>query len=196
MIDKTQLGDVCSAGISSKNPHEEATSIHGYYTAECHGADGKLKWKDEIHNLVTTAGKNKTMDTTLGNTAGGAVYMGLVTGTGTGGTTTPVYAAGDIQSSHTGWNEAGSTYDPHYSGTRASPTFAAASGGAKTTNGTLPTFSITTSGRVYGCFINIGGTSAIDNTTGTLFSEGTFTGGYRDVINGDVITVTYTATAA
>ena len=55
---------------------------------------------------------------------------------------------------------------------------------------------MTGSGTVAGCFVNVGGNSAIDNTTNTLFSAGDFLGGSKVVGIGDTISVTYTATAA
>jgi hypothetical protein len=55
---------------------------------------------------------------------------------------------------------------------------------------------MTGSGTVYGAFINIGGSTAIDNTTGTLFSIGAFTAGSKTVTSGDTINVTYTLSAA
>jgi formate/nitrite transporter FocA (FNT family) len=146
-----------------------------------------LKWKDDIHNLVTTVGKNFTMDTTLGNTAGGAVVMGLK-GVGTA-------AVGDTQASHATWLEVGLANAPTYTGNRPTPTFSAAAAGAKTTSSAV-TFAITGSGTVAGCFINIGGLATKDNTTGTLFSAGDFTAGSKTVTSGDTLSVTYTATAA
>jgi len=186
MQDNVQIADVCEASVNRGASHKEATSIHGYYTVECLN-NGQLKWKDDIHNLVTTVGKNFTMDTVLGNTAGGAVVMGLK-GTGTA-------AVGDTQASHAGWLEVGGTNAPAYTGNRPTPTFSAASSGAKTTSSAV-TFAITSSGTVAGCFINIGGSSTKDNTTGTLFSAGDFTAGSKTVTSGDTLSVTYTATAA
>lgn len=183
----TDIKDQCNATVARGAAHKELTSITGYYTVECHGANGELKWKDDIHNLVTTVGKNLTVDTMLGNTAAGAVVMGLK-GTGTA-------AVGDTQASHAGWLEVGLANAPTYSGTRKTPTFSAATGGAKTTSSAV-VFSITGSGTVAGCFINIGGSATIDNTTGTLFSAGDFTAGSKTVSNGDTLSVTYTATAA
>lgn len=187
MKDKVQMADVCEASVIRGASHGEATSISGYYTVECYGADGQLKWKDDIHNLVTTVGKNFTMDTTLGNTAGGAVVMGLK-GTGTA-------AAADTQASHAGWLEVGLANAPTYSGNRKTPTFSAASGGTKSTSSAV-VFSMTGSGTVAGCFINIGGSATIDNTTGTLFSAGDFTAGSKTVTSGDTLNVSYSATAA
>jgi hypothetical protein len=186
MQDKVQMADVCEASVIRGASHKEATSISGYYTVECFN-NGVLKWKDDIHNLVTTVGKNFTMDTTLGNTAGGAVVMGLK-GTGTAVVT-------DTQASHASWLEVGGTNAPVYTGSRPTPTFSAASSGAKTTSSAV-TFAITSSGTVAGCFINIGGSATKDNTTGTLFSAGDFTAGSKTVTSGDTLSVTYTATAA
>lgn len=185
--DNVKFGDLCSASVARGAGDSEAVSIHGYYEVECRGADGQLKWKDDIHNLVTTVGKNLTMDTTLGNSAAGAVVMGLK-GTGTA-------AAADTQASHAGWAEVGGTNAPAYSGNRPTPSFSAASAGAKATSSAV-TFSITSSGTVAGCFINIGGSATKDNTTGTLFSAGDFTAGSKSVSSGDTLSVTYTATAS
>jgi hypothetical protein len=186
MQDKVQMADVCEASVTRGASHNEATSISGYYTVECFN-NGQLKWKDDIHNLVTTVGKNFTMDTTLGNTAGGAVVMGLK------GTGTAVVA--DTQASHASWLEVGLANAPVYTGNRPTPSFSAASAGAKATSSAV-TFAITSSGTVAGCFINIGGSATKDNTTGTLFSAGDFTAGSKTVTSGDTLSVTYTATAA
>jgi len=178
-MDNFHISDSCDASVSRKTG--------GYYTVECRGADGQLKWSDDIFNLVTTVGLNLTCDTVLGNSAAGSVVMGLK-GTGTASAT-------DTQASHAGWNEVGGANAPTYSGTRPTPTFSAASGGVKTTSSSV-TFSMTGSGTVAGCFINIGGSSTKDSATGTLFSAGDFTAGSKTVTSGDTLSVTYTLTAA
>lgn len=183
----TQMADSCDASIVRNAAQDEKTSITGYYTVECHDADGNLKWKDDIHNLVTTVGKNLTMDTVLGNSAAGAVVMGLK------GTGTPDVA--DTQASHATWLEVGLANAPTYSGNRKTPTFGAAAAGVKSTSSAV-VFTMTGSGTVAGCFINIGGSATIDDTTGTLFSAGDFTVGNKVVTSGDTLSVTYSATAA
>ena len=183
----TQVADVATANIVGRSAHTEKTSITGYYTVECLDAAGNLKWKDEIHNLVTTVGKNKTMDTVLGNTAGGAIVMGLK-GTGTADVT-------DTQALHAGWLEVGGTNAPAYTGNRPTPSFSAASSGTKSTSAAV-SFAITSGGTVAGCFINIGGSATKDDTSGVLFSAGDFSAGSRVVISGDVLNVSYSATAA
>jgi hypothetical protein len=121
----------------------------------------------------------------LGNVAVGAVVMGLK-GTGTALVT-------DTQASHT-WLEVGLANAPTYSGTRKTPVFGAAAAGVKSTSSVV-VFTMTGSGTVAGCFINLGGSATIDNTTGTLFSAGDFTAGSKTVTSGDTLSVSYSATA-
>ena len=78
----TNVGDICSVTIDRGASYEESMVLKGTYQVECRDASGVLKWTDVIGNLVTTAGKNSSMDTMLGNVAAGAVVMGLK-GTGT-----------------------------------------------------------------------------------------------------------------
>lgn len=158
-------------------------AIKGVYHVECVGPDGEVKWTERIDNLVTTVGKNLILDTILAGSAFTAtVVMGLK-GTGSA-------AAGDTQASHGGWLEVGLANAPTYTGNRKTPSFSAASSGSKATSAAV-SFAITSSGTVAGCFININGSSTVDNTTGTLLSAGDFTGGSRSVINGDTLNVTY-----
>tara|TARA_R110000868_G_scaffold177400_1_gene415848 strand:- start:575 stop:1141 length:567 start_codon:yes stop_codon:yes gene_type:complete len=185
--EKTNVGDTCSATVDRGASHEEEISLHGTYEAVCHDRFGDIKWVDVIGNLVTTVGKNFTMDTVLGNVAGGAVVMGLK-GTGTA-------VVGNTQASHAAWLEVGLANLPTYSGTRKTPVFSAAAAGVKSTS-TPVVFTMTGSGTVAGCFINIGGLATVDNTTGTLFSAGDFTAGSKTVTSGDTLSVSYSATAA
>ena len=183
-IDKMTATDMVQATTKYNTMPEDTMAIHGTYHAVCYSGDGFIKWEDEIENLVTTVGKNFTLDTTLGNTAGGAVVMGLK------GTGTAVVA--DTQASHATWLEVGLANAPTYSGNRPTPSFSAASAGSKTTSSAV-SFSMTSTGTVAGCFINIGGSATKDTTTGTLFSAGDFSSS-KAVVNGDTIAVTYTAT--
>ena len=185
--DNVNMADTCDASVIRGAGQTESIGLSGYYEVKCHGYDGLLKWEDVIHNIVTTVGKNGVLDTYLGNASAGAVVMGLK-GTGTA-------VAADTQASHGTWLEVGLANAPTYSGNRQSPSFSAAAAGVKTTSAAL-TFSMTGSGTVAGCFINIGGSSTKDNTTGTLFSAGDFTAGDKIVTSGDTLSVTYSATAA
>lgn len=183
-IDRLNAADTVGAACSYNTQPADIVGIHGAYHAVCYSADGFVKWADDIENLVTTVGKNLTLDTILGNAAAGAVVLGLK-GVGTA-------AVADSQASHAGWLEVGLANAPTYSGSRKTPTFGAAAAGVKATS-SASSFSITSTGTVAGCFINIGGSAAIDNTTGTLFSAGNFSSP-KSVVSGDTISVSYSAT--
>jgi hypothetical protein len=185
--DNVNMADTCDASVIRGAGQTESIGLSGYYEVKCHGYDGLLKWEDVIYNVVTTVGKNGVLDTYLGNVSAGAVVMGLK-GTGTA-------VAADTQASHGTWLEVGLANAPTYSGNRQSPSFSAASAGVKTTSAAV-TFTMTSSGTVSGCFINVGGSATKDDTTGTLFSAGDFTAGDKIVTSGDTLSVTYSATAA
>ena len=185
--EKTNMGDICSASVGRGAAHNESMEMHGSYHVVCHGVDGALKWEETIDNLVTTVGKTLTMDTLLGATAKGTSFMGLK-GVGTA-------VVGDTQASHGAWLEVGTTNLPTYTAPRKTPVWSAAAAGAISPTA-VQVFAMTGSGTVAGCFLNIGGSNVIDNTTGTLFSAGDFTAGSKTVSNGDTLSVTYTATAA
>ena len=162
---------------------EEIITLEGHYEVWCVGPDGKEKWRDTIKNLVTTLGKNDFLDKYLKGAAyTQTIVMGLC-GTGT-------KAVGDTQASHAGWLEVGTANLPTYTGPRKTVTMGSAAAGSSVS----PTqaFAITGSGTVAGCFINNGGSTAIDNTTGVLFSAGDFTGGSKTVANLDTLNVVYT----
>lgn len=184
------MGDKISATMTCGGSHVEKVEVDGFYTATCYDANGNEKWSDVIENLTTNVGRASLNDSYLGNTAGGAVVMGLK------GTGTAAYA--DTQASHAGWLEVGGTNAPTYSGTRKTPAFSAstvANPAVKSTSAAV-VFSMTGSGTVAGAFINVGGSSTIDSTTGTLFSAGDFTAGSKTVTSGDTINVTYQLSAA
>ena len=182
--DKLHAVDSMAAATKYNTTPEDAMVINGYYHAVCYDADGNVKWEEPIHNLVTTAGQNATLNTILGDVSAGAVVMGLK-GTGTA-------IAADTQASHASWLEVGLANAPTYSGNRPTPSFSAASAGSKATSSAV-SFSMTGTGTVAGCFINIGGAATIDDTTGTLFSAGDFSSS-KAVVSGDSIAVTYTLT--
>lgn len=187
MDERISMNEAVGCGLVANPGHVEGAHLSGHYAVECVGADGSVKWTDRIDNLVTTAGKNLALDTILTGSAYTATARMGLKGTGSA-------AAGDTQASHAGWLEVGLANAPTYSGSRPTPSFSAASSGSKATSSAV-SFSITSTGTVAGCFININGSATIDNTTGTLYSAGDFSGGSRSVINGDTINVTYTATA-
>ena len=163
----------------------EAAEANGRYIVECFDADGNVRWVDEIENLVTTAGKNFALDTLL---AGSAYTASVVMGLKGAGTA----VVGDTMASHASWTEVGGANAPAFTGNRPVPAFSTASAGAKATSAAVA-FAFTSGGTVAGCFIVLAGSATKDNTTGTLYSAGDFSGGNRTVANGDTLNVTYSA---
>ena len=191
----TKLGDTFGASASYGGGSVDNFGLEGVYVATCFDADGNEKWSDTIENLTTNVGRQNLLNSYFANTGGGAIVMGLGGANGSA-TFTPAYT--DTQSSHAGWYEVGNANAPTYSGTRKTPAFSSATSANPSVLSTSAAvvFSMTSSGTVYGAFINVGGSTAIDNTTGTLFSIGAFTAGSKTVTSGDTINVTYTLSAA
>lgn len=176
-----------SATVTRGGAEQSSIKTEGYYKVECRDSGGNVKWKDEIHNLVTTVGKNDILDKYLkGSTYTQTVRMGLK---GAGST-----AAGDTMASHAGWSEVGGTNAPAYTGNRKDVTMGSASGGSSVSPAQV--FAITSSGTIAGCFICNGGSATKDDTTGILYSVGDFTGGSKTVASSDSISVTWTATVS
>lgn len=172
--------DLRDAMLSARRIGDSVLAAH--YAAQLAQIPTEEKWRDVAHNLVTTAGKNDILDKYCkGSSYTQTLVMGLK-GTGTA-------VAADTQASHAGWLEVGGANAPVYTGNRPAQTFNSASAGANT----APTqaFAITSTGTVAGCFMNNGGSSTKDNTTGILFSAGDFTAGSKAVGNGDTLNVSY-----
>lgn len=156
-------------------------------TAEMRPLQFQASETETFSNLLTNVGKNDILDKYLkGSTYTQTIRMGLK-GTGTA-------VVGDTQASHGAWLEQGLANAPTYTGNRKDVTMGAAASQVSTSP--VQAFAITSTGTVFGCFINNGGSATKDDTTGVLFSAGDFTGGSRAVVNLDTLNVTYTLTAA
>ena len=190
--ENVKAGENVDAGMITNQGLLALLAAGGRYEVECRDQFGNLKWKDHIDNVVTTVGKNLMLDTLFAGSSYSVTgpYMGLISST-----SYSAVVAADTMASHSGWLEAGSGNAPTYSGSRKTVAFNAASGGSKATSSAL-SFSITGTGTVKGCFVVLGsGASAtVENTGGTLYSAGLFSGGDKSVANGDTINVSYTAT--
>jgi len=169
----------------------ERAHATGIWTAVLRDRDGNEIWRDTFPNVVTTVGKNLALDTYLAGSAYTVTgpFIGLISST-----SFSAVSASDTMSSHAGWLEAGNANTPHYSGSRPTASWSAASAGSKSL-ATPASYTFTGSGTVKGAFLTYGsGASAtIDNTGGTLYSAGLFTGGDKTVANTDTLSVTYTA---
>lgn len=143
----------------------------------------ELKWAEKAPNLVTTVGGNGFLDTYLsgvGYTA--AWYIGLISATSY--TTGPALA--DTMASHGGWAE-DTTYSNAARGTTA---WSSAANKSKSLSAGID-FYMNGSTTIKGCFLANNSTKG--GNTGLLFSAGLFDGGDQPVVNGNTLTVTYTA---
>ena len=187
--ERADARDCNDASVIRGNGLAEQADVHGRYEIECIGADGKVKWRELIDNVVQTVGKNLALDTFLAGSAYTVTgpYMSLISSTSYTGV-----AAGDTMTSHAGWLEAGGTNAPTYSGNRKTAVWSVAASGAKALSGAL-SFAITSSGTVKGAFLvyGSGALNTKDNTAGILWSAGTFSTGDKAVVNGDTLNVNY-----
>ena len=167
----------------------EAAEAHGRYVIECVGADGRIKWRETIENVVCTVGKNLMLDTALAGAAYTVVgpYMGLISSA-----SYTAVAAADTMTSHAGWLEAGGANAPTYTGNRKTAAWSAATAGGKALSAAL-VYAMTAhrhrQGRVPG--VRHRRLATKDDTGGTLWSAGTFSTGDKAVVNGDTLNVSY-----
>ena len=177
--------DTVTAGMIAGTRPVAKARAGGVYRVECVGADGKVKWAEEAHNLVVNEGLQNMVAAYLdAATQTTTWYVGLITGPGSGTT----IAAGDTLASHAGWTEF-----TNYTGNRKTATFGTATTADPSVidNSASPaSFSISgAGGTVAGAFL----ASVATGTSGILFSASDFQSpGDRVVVSGDTLNVTYT----
>lgn len=144
------------------------------YAIECRDAQGNLKWREKIHNLVTTGGMDNLLDTYFsGSGYTAAWYIGLM-GSGT-------VASSDTMASHPGWSE----ITQITASSRPGITWNAASTGTKSVP-TPVSFTMSAATTVYGAFVVSDPT--LGGSAGTLYSGAQFSTS-RTVAAGDVVNV-------
>lgn len=176
--DKTTMGDTVSSGLVMGHPMAEKVLAPRFrYQVECVGADGQVKWTEDVYNTVMTVGRTDIIDKYFkGSSYTAAWFLGLK-GTGS-------QVVGDTLASHAGWAEV----NP-YTGNRPAITFGTTSGGSNTA--TAVSYSINATATCAGAFV----ASVNTGTAGTLYSASDFSVS-RSVISGDTLNVTLTVTAA
>lgn len=150
-----------------------------HYHIECVGADGEVKWVEDIDNLVTTVGKTDIVDKYFKGSAYTAAWFLGLKGAGSA-------VVGDTLASHGGWAEV----NP-YTGNRPAITFGTTAAGSNTA--TAVSYAITLAGptTVAGAFV----ASVNTGTGGTLYSAGDFAAS-RSVVSGDTLNVTITVSVS
>lgn len=170
--------------FSDVAPFQIGKVLENHWVFEAYGPDGKIKWREEFYNLVTTVGLNDSLDKHLkGSSYTAAWYVGL-----TGNT--PSFASGDTMSSHAGWSEV----TAYSESVRQTLTLGTVSGGSVDNSASKATFTVNANGTaIGGGFIVSNSTKS--GTTGTLYGGGAFTAGNKTLDNGDSLAVTVTLTA-
>lgn len=185
--DKAKGSDTVSAGLIANTVQSDGAVGGGVFHVQCLDKDGNLKWETSEHNLIVSEGL-QYMNTQFfsGASYTAALYLGLVTGPGSGTT----YAAADTLASHA-WTEF-----TNYSGARKLVSFGSATNASPSViaSSAASSFSISGGGGVVaGAFL----CTVSSGTSGTLFSESDFTSpGDRTVVSGDTLNVTYTFSLA
>lgn len=162
--------------------------IGGIFETVCRDKNGRIRWVDRSHNLVTNQGLNHILDVILhGSTQITAWYVALFE-SNTTILATHTYAAPGFTES-TAYDEA----------TRPAYNEAAASGQSITNSANKATFTISDSKTIYGAAL-VGGGSA-PTTKGDAAGGGTLLcavqfASSRAVLDDDTLEVTYTLTGA
>ena len=191
MNEKINAADSVASAMSAGHAVNEGAHAEGRYHFTLHEYEGGpliREWDQD--NIVCTLGKNLALDSFLAGSAYTVTgpFLGLISSV-----SYSAVAAADTMSSHAGWLEAGIAHAPTYSGGRGTAVWSSAAAGAKALSAAL-SYTFTGTGTVQGAFLafGTGAVATVDNTSGTLYSAGVF-GTPQPVINGNVISVTYTA---
>jgi hypothetical protein len=185
--EKVDAQDSASATLIRGGDTQETMNITGYYTIECIGSDGEVKWADGIENLVVTEGKAKLFNVNFASgTPTTAWYLGLVEQIGAWA---PAFAVTDTLASHGNGTSSGWAETTSYAGTRKTATFTATA--TNSISASAASFVMNASVTAAGAFL----ATVSSGTSGTLYSAGAFIGGNRTVVSGDTIVVTYTTSA-
>jgi hypothetical protein len=150
------------------------------YLFECYDKHGRLKWREEIENLVVTAGLNDLLNKTFkAVTYTAAWFVGLKD------TGAPV--AGDTMAAQTNWAE----ISPYSNATRPALTLGTVAAGSVDNSASKASFNINAADEVFGGFVV--SDNEVDGAGGVLYGAADFSAS-RLVEDGDTLNVTVTLT--
>lgn len=147
------------------------------YLVTCIAPDGTERWREDIENLVTTAGRTDIVDKYFKGVSYSATWFLGLKSAGT-------IAASDTLASHPGWTQV-----TPYVGNRPAITFGTTSGGSNTAS--QVSISINATATVAGAFI----ASVNSGTAGVLYSAADFAAA-RNVVSGDTLNITPTVSVS
>lgn len=188
MESKASADAKVSAGALARPGFAESMKFKNRYRFECRDAEGKLKWTEDVENLVTTQGLNDALTQYFkGSGYTAAFFVGLVDNAGFSAFNAADTAA-QIGGTN-GWAES-SAYSQSV---RQTLTLGTASGGSIDNSSAVATFSINATVTLKGAFTDTNSTKG--GTSGKIYSEAAFSVN-RSLANGDTLTVTVTLTLA
>jgi len=194
LVSKNGIEEGAIAAFASASPKLEIFPYKQFgrpvfktkYHVELRDSAERLKWSDDFENLVTSEGLDKLLDATFKTgIISPAWYIGLVSGD-----PVPAFVAADTMISHIGWAEF-----VDYSEKGRPAYVPGIIGGASVDNtSSRAVFNIDGVGIVAGCFMV--DDDSIGVAEGLLYGEGSFSGGAREVEEGDILRVCATLTVA
>lgn len=171
-----------TASMIMGNSLKSELLFHNVFRFECIGADGKVKWVEEVSNRVVNEGLNYVLNASLkGGTQISSWLVGLTDGT-------PTTNEADTIDSHAGWVEV-----TDYAGNRKTLTLGSVTNQSVDNVGNEAAFLINATVTVGGGFIV---DLDSDSAGVTMYGVVAFAGGNRSAVDGDTINVTATFTAA
>lgn len=159
--------------------------MKGHWRVVCRDQSGRVRWIEDMDNLITTAGVIKLMDAAFktGLTTP-AWFVGLIA-------TNTTFLIADTMASHGSWTDS----VPYSNASRPAWTPGSITGTTTVSvdnSGSPAVFTINAGATVLGAFLV--DVSTKSGTTGNLYAEVAF-GASRAVLSGDTLNVTYTLTA-
>lgn len=160
-------------------------AVKTHYEVECRDKNGRLRWVEEMDNIIPNAGLNEILDKFWkGSTYTAAFYVLLTDGT-------PTVAATDTMASHAGWAEV----TDYNESNRPTLTLGTVSSQSVDNSASKAAFSINADATTVGG-AGIATNNTKGGTTGILMSVAAFSGGDKTADDGDTLNVTATLTAA
>ncbi len=159
-----------------------SVAVHNVYRVECFGADGNLKWVEEIPNLTVNVGLNDLLTQYFKGSAYTATWYVGIKGTGTA-------LAADTMASHSSWSE----LSGYSQANRPTLTLGSVSGQSVDNSASKAVFSITSTQTIAGAFV--ANNNTISGTSGTLYGVADFSVA-RGAASGDTLNITITLSAA
>jgi hypothetical protein len=184
IVTKGNMSQHC--GLEAGTETNFSTRPRTFYTVECFGADGQLKWTEKFENAVVTTGLNRLLDATFKTGFVSPTWFVGLKGVGS-------VSLADTMAAHGGWPELGAATSAYSNATRPALTLGTIATGSVDNSGARAVFNINATVTVYGCFLTT--VSTVDGTTGILYGAGDFSSS-RAVLSGDVLNVTLTITVS